>query len=65
PKVTKRLGIEAAGPFGWDRYLGKVSDKNFIGMWGFGASAPFEVLEKKFGFTVDNVIEKAKSLLGR
>ncbi|HEY4673835.1 MAG: transketolase (TK) [Candidatus Dadabacteria bacterium CSP1-2] len=65
PNVTKRLGIEAGGPFGWDRYLGTVSDKNFIGMWGYGASAPFEVLEVKFGFTVENVVQKAKALLGR
>ncbi|MGQ0793538.1 MAG: transketolase [Deltaproteobacteria bacterium] len=65
PSVTARLAIEAAGPFGWDRYLGTVSDRNFIGMWGFGASAPYEVLAKKFGFTVENVVEKARALLGK
>jgi transketolase len=65
PNVVKRLGIEAASPFGWDRYLGEVDKNNFIGMWRFGASAPYEVLAKKFGFTVDNVVQKAKELLGR
>ena len=64
PDVTARLGIEAASPLGWDRYLGFVSDQNFIGMWGYGASAPYEVLAEKFGFTVGNVVAKAKVLLG-
>ncbi|MBI4552501.1 MAG: transketolase [Candidatus Latescibacteria bacterium] len=63
PSVTRRLGIEAAGPLGWDRYLGPVSGRNFIGLWGFGASAPYEVLAQKFGFTVENVVAKAKALV--
>jgi transketolase len=64
PQVKARLGIEAASPQGWDRYLGPVSEVNFIGMWGFGASAPYEVLVQKFGFTVENAVAKAKALAG-
>lgn len=65
PSVKARLGVEAASPQGWDRYLGPVSRDNFIGMWGYGASAPYEVLAKEFGFTVDNTVAKAKALLGK
>ncbi|MBM3278255.1 MAG: transketolase [Candidatus Handelsmanbacteria bacterium] len=65
PSVKARLGVEAASPQGWDRYLGPVSRDNFIGMWGYGASAPYEVLAKEFGFTVDNTVAKAKALVGK
>jgi transketolase len=64
PSVKARLGIEAASPQGWDRYLGPVSEANFIGMWGYGASAPYEVLAKHFGFTVENAVAKGKALAG-
>ena len=46
-----RVGIEAAGDFGWDRWLGP--DGVFIGMPGFGASAPADVLYKHFGITAE------------
>jgi transketolase len=46
-----RVGIEAACGFGWDRWLGP--DGVFIGMTGFGASAPADVLYKHFGITAD------------
>jgi len=46
-----RIGIEAAGAQGWERWLGP--DGVFIGMTGFGASAPFEDLYKEFGITPD------------
>jgi len=52
-----RIGIEAAIELGWDRYLG--SNGRFIGMHGFGASAPAEALYKHFGITVDAVVEAA------
>jgi transketolase len=48
-----RVGIEAAGGFGWERYLGP--DGVFIGMHGFGASAPADVLYKHFGITAEAV----------
>ncbi|HLW79571.1 MAG TPA: transketolase C-terminal domain-containing protein, partial [Terriglobia bacterium] len=63
PQVTARLAIEAASPFGWERYVGTKGA--VIGMTRFGASAPYQVLAEKFGFTVGNVVEKAHELLGR
>ena len=49
-----RIGIEAALGFGWERWLG--SDATFIGMTGFGASAPAEDLYRHFGITAEAVI---------
>lgn len=61
PNVKARLAIEAGIPMGWDRYVG---DKGaVIGMSGFGASAPGNVVMQKFGFTVENVVNKAIELL--
>ncbi len=56
-----RVGIEAAGGFGWERYLG--SDGIFVGMPGFGASAPAPELYKHFGITASAVVEKVKARL--
>ncbi len=60
--VTKRLAVEAASSFGWHRYLGSEGD--IISIDHFGASAPGGVAMEKFGYTVDNVLAKAKALLG-
>jgi transketolase len=49
-----RVGIEAALPFGWDRWLGPHGV--FIGMQGFGASAPAEDLYRHFGITAEAVV---------
>ncbi len=57
-----RVGIEAAGSFGWDRWLGP--DGIFIGMTGFGASAPAEVLYKHFGITADAAAAAVLQRLG-
>jgi transketolase len=57
-----RVGVEAAGGFGWERWLGP--DGIFIGMTGFGASAPFEDLYKYFGITPDAVAAAVKRRLG-
>jgi transketolase len=57
-----RFGIEAAGGFGWERWLG--GDGVFIGMSGFGASAPFEDLYKHFGITSDAIAAAVKKRLG-
>jgi len=55
-----RLIVEAGITMGWDRYLG---EKGFIiGMTRFGASAPGGTLMKKFGFTADNIVQKAMEL---
>jgi transketolase len=61
PNVDARVCVEQAGTFGWERYTGRRGRK--IGMHTFGASAPLQELQKKFGFTVENVISVAKSLL--
>lgn len=55
-----RIAIEAGVRFGWDRYLGP-SD-NFIGMTGFGASAPATDLYTHFNITVDAIVEAVKGL---
>jgi transketolase len=55
--VSKRLAVEAGSGLGWERYA-----KSVISMERFGASAPAKVLFEKFGFTVDNVVAKAKEL---
>jgi transketolase len=49
-----RVGIEAAGGFGWDRWLGP--DGTFIGMTGFGASGQYEDLYRHFGITPEAVV---------
>jgi transketolase len=59
--VKKRLAIEAGSPLGWYKYIGDAGD--IIGITRFGASAPAEVLMKEYGFTVDNIVNRAKALL--
>ncbi len=59
--VKKRLAVEAATSFGWCRYTGDEGD--VVGIDGrFGASAPGATCLEQFGFTVDNVVAKAKAL---
>jgi transketolase len=60
--VTKRLSVEAASSFGWHKYIGSEGDT--VSIDTFGASAPGNTCLEKFGFTVDNVLAKAKALLG-
>jgi len=63
PEVSARLAVEAAAPFGWERYIGEKG--RVLGMTRFGASAPYQVLAEKFGFTPANVVRCAGELLGR
>jgi len=56
--ITARLAVEAAATLGWERYA-----KSMIGLDHFGASAPYKVIFENFGFTVENVVAKAKELL--
>jgi transketolase len=56
-----RVGIEAATGFGWERWLG--SDGVFVGMSGFGASAPADALFKHFGITAEAVVAAVKKRL--
>ena len=61
PQVTARVVIEAASSFGWERYAG--NNAKFININNFGKSAPGNLLMKKYGFTVENIIDKVKKLL--
>ncbi|MFY9176043.1 MAG: transketolase [Caldicoprobacterales bacterium] len=62
PKAVRaRLAVEAASSFGWHKYVG--IDGDTITIDHFGASAPGKVLFEKFGFTVENVVEKAEKLV--
>jgi len=60
--VKKRVSVEAGTTFGWCRYVG--DEGIAIGIDQYGSSAPGNVVMENFGFTVDNVVTKAKVLLG-
>jgi transketolase len=60
--VKKRLVVEAGVSFGWERYFG--SEGAMISVDRFGVSAPGNVALNKFGYTVDNVVAKAKEVMG-
>ena len=59
--VRARVAVEALSYFGWGKYVGL--DGAVVAMNSFGASAPADVLFKKFGFTVENVVKAVKSVL--
>ncbi len=61
PGITARVSVEQASTFGWARFTGLTGER--IGMKTFGASAPLKELQKKFGFTVENVVTAAKGQL--
>jgi transketolase len=63
PEVKARVSVEAGSTFGWERYVGLQGA--IIGMTTFGGSAPAKDLFKKFGFTVEHVIEAAKNVLSK
>jgi transketolase len=63
PNVTARVAVEQAAILGWSQYVGPKG--YVIGMRSFGASAPLKDLQKKFGFTVDAVVQKARELVGK
>ncbi|MBI2261016.1 MAG: transketolase [Caulobacterales bacterium] len=58
---TVRVAVEAAIQQGWERFIGE--DGGFVGMTGFGASAPAEVLYEKFGITTEAVVAAVKARL--
>lgn len=60
--ASVKIGIEAAVGMGWDRLIG--SDGIFVGMTGFGASAPYKELYAHFGITAEAVVQKALARLG-
>ena len=59
--LRKRLAVEAASTLGWHKYV--TDEGAILGINTFGHSAPAEDLFKLFGFTVDNVVIRAKKLL--
>jgi transketolase len=61
PQVTARVGVEAGLRMGWDRYIG--ADGRFVGMEGFGASAPADELFEHFGITAAHVVMAAKEAI--
>lgn len=61
PDITARISIEAGSTHGWHKYIGLYGEA--IGIDHFGASAPGEILLKEFGFTSENIVNKAKKLL--
>ena len=63
PAVSARLAIEAGVRQGWDRYVGPAGD--VICLDRFGASAPGDVALRNLGFNVENVLQRARALLGR
>jgi transketolase len=63
PETKARLAVEAGIGLGWERWVGDYGTT--ISIQGYGASAPQKVLFEKYGFTVENVIDHAKKLLGQ
>ncbi len=59
--VTARVAVEQGSTLGWERYVGARG--RIIGMHTFGASAPLKELQRKFGFTPDQVASAAKALV--
>lgn len=60
--VTKRVAVEAGATMSWYKYVG--FEGAVIGIDTYGASAPGGVVMEKFGFTVDNVVKTAETVLG-
>jgi len=63
PEVKARVAVEQAAVFGWSQYVGL--NGTVIGMRRFGASAPIKDLQKKFGFTTENVVAAARKAIGK
>jgi len=63
PGVKARLAVEAGVRQGWERWVG--SDGEVISVGRYGASAPAKVVFQEYGFTVENIVNKANKILGR
>ena len=64
PKSIKaRISIEAGVKQGWEKYLGDYGEA--ISIEKFGASAPYEIIFKEYGFTKEAVVQKVKTLLSK
>jgi transketolase len=63
PVVKARVSVEEGATLGWSRYVGPSG--KMIGMHSFGASAPAKDVQKKFGFTVEHVVEAAREAIAQ
>jgi transketolase len=61
--LRKRLAVEAASPVGWCKYV--TDEGDIVGINQFGESAPGDEVMKEYGFTVENVVKRAKALLSQ
>ncbi|HVB02895.1 MAG TPA: transketolase [Chitinophagaceae bacterium] len=61
PALKKRLAVEAGSPIGWQKYT--TDEGDVLGVTKFGTSAPGEVVFREYGFTVENVVARAKQLI--
>ncbi len=57
--ITKRVAIEMASPLGWHKYVG--TEGKVIGIDGFGASAPGDLVVEKYGFTKENILNQIRT----
>ncbi|MFW9787312.1 MAG: transketolase [Candidatus Thorarchaeota archaeon] len=62
PSISKRLAVEAGVSQGWRKWVGDTGD--ILSVERFGRSAPSKVVFEAYGFTVENVLKKARNLLG-
>ena len=66
PAGVKKIAVEAASPFGWERWVGNdPATSDIIAIDHFGASAPFQRIYSEFGLTVENVVARSRALLTR
>ena len=63
PEVKVRLAVEAGVPMGWRQWVGDAGE--IIGITTFGASAPAKENFTQYGLTVENVVQRAKKILGK
>jgi transketolase len=61
PDSVPKLAVEAGSPLGWWKYVGRHGD--VIGLERFGASAPGQIVLEKLGFSVENIVARAKALV--
>lgn len=61
PSLRRRLAVEAGSPLGWQKYI--TEDGDVIAINTFGESAPGEEVMKEYGFSVENVVKRAKALI--
>ena len=57
--ITKRVAIEMASPLGWHKYVG--TEGKVIGIDGFGASAPGDLVVEKYGFTKEIILNQIRT----